>query len=59
MTKLERFVFEMGELTQQELTLVAGGAEPTHNRKFPLVRARSEVKDAHDRYANVEVSYLL
>ena len=57
MTKLERFTFEMGKLTEQELTLVAGGAEPTQNRKIPLFRARTEVKDSHDRYANIEVSY--
>jgi hypothetical protein len=57
MTQLEHFDFD-GELTGQELTFVTGGAEPTQNRKFPLAQARSEVKDAHDRYANVEVAYL-
>jgi hypothetical protein len=57
MIRLERFGFEMGELTEQELTLVAGGAEPTQNRKTSLFRARTEVKDSHDRYANIEVSY--
>jgi hypothetical protein len=58
MTKLEHFDFD-GELTEHDLTFVTGGAEPTHNRKFPLAQARSGVKDAHDRYANVEVAYLL
>jgi hypothetical protein len=57
MTKLGRFAFEMAELTEQELTLVAGGAEPTQNRKSPLGQKRTEVKDSHDRYANIEVSY--
>ena len=58
MTKVERLVLDMGELTERELSRVAGGAEPVHNRKFPLVRARTAVKDSHDRYANIEVSYL-
>jgi hypothetical protein len=57
MTKREHFDLG-GELTEQELTSVTGGAEPIHNRKSPLARARSEVKDSHDRYANVEVAYL-
>jgi len=58
MTKLESFDFD-GELTEQDLAFVTGGAEPTQNRKSPLAQARSGVKDAHDRYANVEVAYLL
>ena len=57
MTELGRFVFEMGELTEQQLTRVAGAAE-RQNTKSPLVQKRSEVKDSHDRYANIEVSYL-
>ena len=54
MTTLEDFIFD-DELTERELALVAGGAEPTQNRKF---QARTVVKDSHDRYANIEVSYL-
>jgi hypothetical protein len=57
MTKLDHFDVD-GGLTERELTFVTGAAEPIHNGKFPLARARSEVKDAHDRYANVEVAYL-
>jgi hypothetical protein len=54
MTKLERFV---SELTDQDLTFVVGGAEPAQNGKSPLIRKRSEIKDSHDRYANIEVTY--
>ena len=59
MTKLEHFDCELCELTAEELTFVAGGAEPTNNRTLPLAQVRTAVKDAHDRYANVEVAYLL
>ena len=59
MTKLEHFDRELGELTEEELTLVTGGAEPAHNGRLPLAQKRTSVKDSHDRYANIEVSYLL
>src|SRR4026207_2045920 len=34
-------------------------ATPTPKLPIPLCGRRSEVKDAHDRYANIEVAYLL
>jgi hypothetical protein len=55
MTKLEHR--EVRELTEQELTLVTGGAEPTHNSRSPFAQKRTSVKDSHDRYANIEVTY--
>lgn len=58
MNKLGHFDCEPLELTAEELALVTGGAEPTNNKKSPLAGARTEVKDSHDRYANIEVSYL-
>ena len=57
MTKPERLVVETHDVTEQELAFVAGGAEPTQNRKSQPGQRRSEVKDSHDRYANIEVSY--
>ena len=58
MTKLQQCEQDVGELTLDELTLVVGGAEPTHNRPFSMNLTRTTVKDSHDRYANIEVSYL-
>jgi SpoVK/Ycf46/Vps4 family AAA+-type ATPase len=50
--------------TEQNLSRVFDAAEATHALLFfdeadALFGKRSEVKDAHDRYANIEISYLL
>jgi bacteriocin-like protein len=58
MTNLEHFDWEIRELTNEELIFVTGGADSSNNNKLPIAQARTTVKDAHDRYANVEIVYL-